>query len=180
MLAFDRLKEALLSWPNLNEWLFAFVVLLVYAVLALVINKRSQLFAFQRAKLSPFKTFLIIFIAIITPSLLEESLYRALLIPRVSEALLLPQQLSWMAVSLFLYVVSHPLIAWLFWPWSRTIFYRASFLMIVFILGLACSLLYYVSQSIWPAVMIHWFTIVSWKLFLGGPDFNLSKASQKT
>lgn len=174
-LVLNRLKEALLTWPTASEWGVTLVILLIYASLALVINWRFQLFEFKRSSLPLSNLVLLAFIAVITPSLLEESLYRALLIPRASESLAFSTQLAWNAFSLLLYVLSHPLIAWLVWPWSRHIFYRASFLIIVLLLGLACTFSYSFSESIWPAVLIHWFTIVSWKSFLGGPDFNLSK-----
>ncbi|MCA9838048.1 MAG: CPBP family intramembrane metalloprotease [Trueperaceae bacterium] len=179
----ERLKADLLTFPSWEIWLLCLGILALYAVIAFEINRRTGLFTFKRSSLPPYKLFSLFIIAIFSPSLLEESLYRGLFIPRVSEAFSQPSYAGLIGLSLFLYVAAHPLIAWLVWPWSRQIFYRPAFLAIVFLLGLACTLVYLISHSLWPAILIHWFTIVVWKLFYGGPDFgfdNSPKALVKT
>ncbi|MCI5125432.1 MAG: CPBP family intramembrane metalloprotease, partial [Candidatus Electrothrix sp. AR5] len=42
------------------------------------------------------------------------------------------------------------------------------FLVIVFCLGIVCSLAYILSRSLWVPIIIHWLTVVIWVLFLGG------------
>jgi predicted Abi (CAAX) family protease len=46
----------------------------------------------------------------------------------------------------------------------RTLLADPRFLVQVTLLGLACSLAYLVSGSIWPPVLIHWLTVVVWLL----------------
>ncbi len=176
--ALVRLKADLFSFPDFKTWLVCFGILAVYALMAFEINRRSGLFTLKRSSLPYPKRFSLVLIAIFSPSLLEESLYRGLLIPRFSEMFAQPSYAALIGLSLFLYVAAHPLIAWLIWPWSRQIFYRPAFLAIVFVLGLACTLAYLISHSLWPAVLIHWFTIVVWKLFYGGPDFGFGKSEK--
>lgn len=174
-LAIARLRADLSHWPNLYEWGLCLLIFATYALLALLINKRERLFSWQPSSLGPNQLALLGFIAFFSPSLLEESVYRGLLIPAPSESLGLTKQFLWIAVSLLLYVLAHPVIAWLLWPWARHIFYRKSFLLIVLLLGLACTTSYLATSSLWPAVFIHWFTIIVWKGFYAGPDFNLSR-----
>lgn len=175
----ERLKADLLTFPSWEIWLLCLGILALYAVIAFEINRRTGLFTFKRSSLSYPKRLALMLIAIFSPSLLEECLYRGLLIPRASEAYGLFSYLGMIAASLILYVLAHPLIAWLVWPWSRSMFYRPAFLAIVFVLGLACTGAYHISQSVWPAVLIHWFTIVVWKLFYGGPDFGFGQSTTK-
>jgi predicted Abi (CAAX) family protease len=174
----ERLKTDLTTFPSWEIWLPCLGILALYAITAFEINRRTGLFALKRSSLPYPKRFSLIIIAVFSPSLLEESLYRGLLIPRISETFSQPSYATLIGLSLFLYVISHPLIAWLVWPWSRQIFYKPAFLSIVFVLGLACTLVYLLSASLWPAVLIHWFTIVVWKLFYGGPDFGFGKSEK--
>lgn len=180
MLILNRLKESLTTFPSAGEWAFTLVILALYCLIALAINWRFKVFAFKPTNLPLPKAFLLVAIAIVTPSLLEESIYRGLLVPRASESMSFAVKQSWIAFSLLLYVGSHPLIAKLFWPWCKPIFYNPAFLLIVLVLGIACTTLYQFSQSLYPAVLIHWITIVAWKMIFGGPDFNLGKKEQNT
>ena len=59
------------------------------------------------------------------------------------------------ALALALFVLWHPAQVWLG-------------LLIAAALGLTCTLAWRMTGSIWPAVAIHWVTVVGWKAVLGG------------
>ena len=170
-----RLRTAFFTLPDLSGWLVTFLLFLVFALLAYLILRKSKLFTFSLIRLRPSQIGLLIVIAVFTPSLPEELLYRVLLLPHPSEGATPNVYLTWSVTSLVLFILAHPLLAWGAWPWARAIFYRPAFLLIVALLGVACTLAYYATGSLWAPVAIHWATIVGWKLFFGGPDFNLGQ-----
>jgi predicted Abi (CAAX) family protease len=73
-------------------------------------------------------------------------------------------QVPWVALSVGLFVAWHPLLAPTRRDPLRTLLKDPRFLVQVTLLGLACSLAYLVSGSIWPPVLIHWLTVVVWLL----------------
>jgi predicted Abi (CAAX) family protease len=102
------------------------------------------------------------------PALTEELLFRALLLPRRVTEISRTRLATTVAIALFLYVIAHPVNAWLFWPAAFPVFSSASYLTMAALLGLTCSAAYLMSGSIWPAVLIHWATVAAWILLLGG------------
>jgi len=104
-------------------------------------------------------------VVIILPSLAEELIFRALLVPRPDQAF--PFWRSIATITLF--VGWHPFQALTFGPpWSAA-FLTPSFLVAVFVLGATLTAIYRKTGSLWPCVAIHWLLVVSWKLFFGGP-----------
>ena len=177
MLLAERLRLAYTTLPSAQAWVVVCLILGIYAGLSLLIVRGSSVLKFQKGRLTVGQILALAAIAIFSPSLLEETLYRGLLLPHPTEGVALSESLLWHGISLSLFVLSHPFIARFVWPWSRFLFYNAGFLTIVCLLGLSTSFSYSYTGSIWPPVFIHWFTIVMWKSFFGGPDFNLSKSS---
>jgi len=60
-------------------------------------------------------------------------------------------------------------------PKVNPFFLNLNFLLIVFLLGITCSLGYILSRSIWVPVIIHWLTALVWLLFLGGGSLALAR-----
>ncbi len=169
----SRLTRCIVTLPTARGWLEAALTFAVFGLLALPIAIQTGLMTFSPSDLPLHNLLLLVGIAVFSPSLLEESLYRGLLLPDTAQTLSLGWY-GWVGLSLSAYVLAHPLVAWLLWPWARPIFYDPAFLLIVLLLGLCCTFIRLRSGSIWPAVLIHWLTVASWKLFFGGPDFNLA------
>jgi predicted Abi (CAAX) family protease len=168
----ERLSQAFLAVPTASGWLWTVLLFVCFAASSLVVLRLSGLFRFSPSRLPLRYNLLLFLIAFFTPSLPEEALYRALLLPPLDEA----RALFWIALSLFLYVIAHPLLAFLIMHSYRPIFYKPAFLLIVALLGISCTLAFYLTGSIWPPILIHWATIVLWKAFYSGPDFGLGKA----
>lgn len=107
-------------------------------------------------------------IAVLIPSLGEELLFRAALLPQPQPKSAIPK--SRLAVALVLFVLWHPLQALFTTDARAVVFLDPWFLLAVAALGLACSRIYWASNSIWPAVLLHWLAVVGWKALAGGPE----------
>ena len=171
----ERLQLALATGLSAEDWLITLGLTVVFAVLSLLIIRASGLFELRVIHFNLGQRLLIMLVAFFSPSLVEELVYRVLLLPHTLEAVTWETRLGWSLLSLSLYVLAHPFIARFLWSWSRRIFYRPSFLLIVTLLGVTCTAAYLLTGSVWSPVLIHWVTIVAWKFYLGGPDFGLSE-----
>mgnify|MGYP003873938711 CR=1 FL=1 len=89
------------------------------------------------------------------PALGEEIVFRVLLAGRS----------GWLrgALALAAFVLWHPVQVWLGLPMAQEVFTEPGFLLIVAALGLMCTCAWRMTGSAWPAVAIHWATVVAWK-----------------
>ncbi|NEO12443.1 MULTISPECIES: CPBP family glutamic-type intramembrane protease [unclassified Moorena] len=110
----------------------------------------------------------ILITALFTPAILEEIFFRVLLLPHPSENPSLISIYAWSTVSLFIFVIYHPLNAITFYPAARETFFKPMFLFLATLLGIICTIAYLQSGSIWTAVFIHWLFVVIWLIGLGG------------
>lgn len=99
----------------------------------------------------------------LTPALGEEILFRGLIIPRDRPAR------KWIALSVLLFVLWHPLQAIAFGPPWASAFLDPWFLAAVAALGLSLARIYRATRSLWPCILFHWLVVYVWKVFLGGP-----------
>jgi len=105
---------------------------------------------------------------LIKPALLEELFFRVLLLPRPGTAASRTQIALWAGVSLVLFIAWHPLNGRLFRPAALPLFTGPVFLTLAGLLGAACTLAYFTTQSVWPGTLIHWLAVAIWILCLGG------------
>jgi len=113
---------------------------------------------------------LLSFTLVVFPSLIEEAVFRGLLIPR--NAADRGRAAAAIAFSTAVFVAWHPFNALVFTP-SAAVFLNPWFLVIVTALGVTCGYAYVVSRSIWVPVIIHWTTVFAWVIFLGGRNLVL-------
>lgn len=107
------------------------------------------------------------------PSLLEEALFRGVLIPREVLKSGAAKATGAVVISTAAYVAWHPVNALAFNHTAIPLFLDPWFLMIVCALGITCGYSYVLSRSIWVPVIIHWATVTVWVLFLGGRNLVL-------
>lgn len=107
-------------------------------------------------------------IAVIIPSLGEELLFRAAILPKPEADAPLP--IKWMALSTILFVLWHPIQAPIYDGEFGAMMLNPFFLVAVALTGWACARLYWKTRSIWPAVALHWIVIMAWKALLDGPS----------
>ena len=70
-------------------------------------------------------------------------------------------------VSTALYIIAHPLLAYLVRPPAIRLFSHPAFLVAVAILGTICALAYRATGSVWAPVLCHWAAVAVWQS-LGG------------
>lgn len=116
---------------------------------------------------------LIILRLLVTPTIIEEVVYRGLLIPREIRqrgATWVALAIGWSTVP---YVVSHPLSALTLNPETSDYFLDPAFLVIITLLGVTCGHSYAVSRSLWCPIVIHWVTVLAWIFLFGGYELLL-------
>jgi predicted Abi (CAAX) family protease len=99
---------------------------------------------------------------LVLPALVEELIFRVALLPHPLEGEHGVALLAWIALSVGLFVLYHPLAARLWYPQARPVFDDPRFLVQCTLLGLACAVVYVVTGSLWPAVLIHWLAVLVW------------------
>jgi predicted Abi (CAAX) family protease len=155
-----------LATPPTREWRSTLLITTIYVLVALGANAMFGLF---QPSYNPGKHPILLALALVVfPTFLEESVFRGMLIPidtyqKGRKAIAFHTIVSALAFTLW-----HPLNALTINPSARAIFCDLRFLLIVFVLGIACAMVYIRSRSLWSAIMVHWITVVVWVMFLGG------------
>lgn len=162
-----RLTSAISTFPNLSSCWLTVVLLFVYGLLALILGFSTN---FLQWKVCSSRTLSvrIVTTSFFAPALLEEIFFRVLLLPYPLNKTPDNSWLWWAGLSLFLFVVYHPLNAFSFFPQGRKTFCNPIFLGLALGLGIVCTVIYGHSGSLWLPVLVHWLVVISWLLFLGG------------
>ena len=159
-------KTSPLQHPLLSTSLF-----ILFAVIALAIGFSTGLL--ELVSLESELIYILPLALFVFPSLFEEVVFRGLLIP--NDTLLKGYNiiLKRSVMSSVIFVIWHPLNALTINPGAKSFFLDPWFLLIVFVLGMVCSLGYIFSRSLWVPVIMHWITVLIWVLFLGGRNLVL-------
>ncbi|MDQ2696273.1 MAG: CPBP family glutamic-type intramembrane protease [Pseudomonadota bacterium] len=167
-LLLGRLRLAAGTWPGRRGWTKTALLAAAYGLTALPLGLAGGLLT-PGCTAAPGPALAFALASFIAPSLGEEMLFRVLPIPHASEAVEPRRRRAWAATALILFVLWHPLNAWLLKPWLGPLFYDPLFLLLAGLLGLACTVAYLRTGSLWPPVLIHWLAVLVWNLCLGGP-----------
>ena len=161
-----RILAATLSFPRLGDWLIALAVLVVYGVIALTLGFRNGFFRWQmpNQKRLGWKLLWLLF----SPALIEELIFRVIFLPYPSHDTLPNYWFLWALVGLILFILYHPLNALIFYRKAKPVFRRPIFLWLCGLLGLACTIAYFLTGSLWVIVLIHWSVVAVWLFGLGG------------
>ncbi len=153
-----RVTGALTTWPTSAEWLAVGLVYLVYVVGVLLFSGGNPgVIKFdQREIVHPVVMGIYVFIV---PALLEELGFRVLIYPREDESIRPLFRLFWLLAGWALFVLWHPLQA-MTWSPDRIEFLDGMFLGLTAWFGLCASAAYLLTQSIWPAVLLHWLVVL--------------------
>jgi predicted Abi (CAAX) family protease len=104
------------------------------------------------------------------PALVEEVLFRVLLLPQPGEGTSPGSLLAWSSLGLGLFVAYHPLAGRFWYPPGRRLFRQARFLLPCTLLGVICTVAYLVSGSLWLPVLLHAAVVITWLERLGGRE----------
>lgn len=160
-----KLKKSLL-WPASESWRQLFINLAWLAPLLLLVGFAGGLM--QWAPQFDLAMLKLAAIAVIIPSLGEELLFRAAILPKPEAEAPLP--IKWMVLSTLMFVLWHPIQAPIYGGAFGAMMLNPWFLVAVALTGFACARLYWETRSIWPAVALHWIVIMAWKALLDGPS----------
>lgn len=160
------LATGLGSWPDARASAEVAVLAAAFLPLALALGVAGGLLGPPpAAHVAAWRTMALPFLA---PGLLEEGVFRGLLLPHPRRSGLgVRRRARWWVGSLALYVAAHPLAAALARPAARGVFDSPAFLLEAALLGVAATALYERSGSLWPGVLLHGAVVAAW-LNLGG------------
>ncbi|MEY2978141.1 MAG: type II CAAX prenyl endopeptidase Rce1 family protein [Prochlorotrichaceae cyanobacterium] len=169
----QRLHSAFFTLPSLRDWALGLGLLLLYALIAIpwglglpwtVDKSRSSSFLRWQPVTAPLTIVTTLGIALIFPALMEELLFRVMLLPSPHH----PYFYGWAALALILFILAHPLNALLFFPHRKATFFNPLFLILAGLLGGLCTIAYQSSGSLWLPLLLHWIPVVLWLLCWGG------------
>jgi len=165
---FTRVFVALTTFPGLREVLIAMGILLLYGAIALPIGFSS---GFLHSTLSSHPLIpqgRAIAFAFLAPAFTEEFIFRVLPLPHLLERASAIAWILWGLLSLLLFILYHPLNALSFYRTGYPTFFNPIFLSLAALLGLACTIAYRLTGSLWVIAFIHWIVVSAWLFALGG------------
>ncbi len=143
------------------------VLIAGYSSMAAIIGFATGLF--ELGLPSTFEVLILPPILVLYPALIEELIFRGLLLPRSLTQASGLRRFAALSFSSLVFVAWHPFNHYLIGMSDTSLFIEPGFLVIVLMLGYLCGHLYLRTQSLWPAIAVHWATTVVWNLFLGRP-----------
>lgn len=147
------------------------LLFIVFAVASLAIGFPTGLLNYD--VLDSNLVYILPFALFLFPSLFEEVIFRGLIIPNDTANKGTKHILLYSLMSSAIFVLWHPVNALTINPGATRFFLDPWFLVIVFILGMVCSLGYIFSRSLWVPIIMHWLTVVVWVFLLGGRNLIL-------
>lgn len=165
------LKLGFLAKPGSNFNMGLGLLLIVYFVLAMFIGFGFGLFEFR--PLQDKAVLYLPFSLLIFPSILEETFFRGLLIPRNTEQKGTKASIFAVCLSTIIFVTWHPINALAINPNAKSFALNPIFLTITTLLSITCGIFYIKSKSLWAPILIHWITVLIWVTLLGGRNLVL-------
>lgn len=162
------IQIACTTWPTNAIWWKCGFVFSGFAALALLIGFQFNFLHVAQTAIPWTEQVMIAGVLFIAPSLLEEVVFRGMLISHPREGALRITLVSQTCFSIVAFVLWHPFNGWAFSPAVWPIFTDPIFLILATLFGLTTTTTYYLSSSIWPPVFIHWLIIMGWVLYFGG------------
>jgi predicted Abi (CAAX) family protease len=163
-----RFLTAATVFPTLQGWLWVAGITLVYGAIALPLGLASGFLQWEVAIDNGKQLAIGMFYVFLGPAFTEELLFRVLLLPHPTEGVSLLAWLLWAILSLLFFLVYHPLNAHWFYPPGYPTFFQPMFLLLAGLLGVACTVVYALTGSLWGMVLIHWLVVMVWLFGLGG------------
>jgi predicted Abi (CAAX) family protease len=153
--------------PHWIDWLIAIASLATYAAIAVPWGFRQGFLQWQRWPMRRSQDWKMGAKLFFMPALVEELLFRVLLLPAPFAATWLGG-LVWSAVGLVLFVLYHPLNALTFYRAGNPTFFDRRFLTLAAFLGVTCTITYWLTCSVLLIALIHWLAVWIWLRNMGG------------
>lgn len=165
--------------PTAIDWLITLAVLLGFSGLAFAITQTAYIasplssatpfLSWQPSPLPWHQSLLTLIRFLFVPALLKEYIFRVLLIPYPKPWVSTFTWWSWALLALGIYMVYHLLAARFRRSKAAT---SPILLVLVALLGLACTIAYRYTGSLWMITVIHWAAVSIWWLLLGGQQWH--------
>ncbi len=162
MVLLRRLRISLTTWPGSAQWGECLAVSVAALGVIAAIAWTFHLIHWQ-PRLAGWPLHLVM--AMLVPALSEELVFRGVLIPGRGEG---QHPVRLIAFGLLAFVAWHVIEATTILP-NASLFLHPAFLCCAGLLGGACALMRYRTESLWPAVLLHGVTVFLWQALLGGP-----------
>jgi len=171
---FHYLKTNLITGLKTAPWrraILSISLFAIFTVIALAIGLSTGLLSYE--VIDSELIYVLPFTLFVFPSLFEELIFRGLIIPNDTASNGVKSILFYSLLSTSLFIIWHPLNALTINTTAQEFFLDPWFLVIVFVLGMACSLGYIFSRSLWVPIIMHWLTVMAWVFLLGGRNLIL-------
>ncbi|MBN1253847.1 MAG: CPBP family intramembrane metalloprotease [Deltaproteobacteria bacterium] len=154
--------------PKGPDLLFSFVVFVLYMAVALPIGFYSGFFEIEILRTDMWVMITLPISLFFMPSLVEEMVFRGLLIPHKSRGVSKRFLLLYSLFSIVVFIAWHPINAMTINPPAYSIFTNPMFLGLAALMAIACTITYLRTGSLWVPVAIHWLTVLAWVFLLSG------------
>lgn len=163
-----RLVKAATTFPTVQDGVLMVQLLGLYGLVALPVALTSGFTTVELADLTWAKQTLLLLRVWLFPALIEEGIWRVLLLPHKTEQVSDRQRWLIGLPVLALFVSIHPLNGTTLYTDALSVFTDPVFLCLTTLLGLVCTVAYWRSGSWWVSTMMHWAIVVVWLLGFGG------------
>lgn len=164
---FTRILGAV-NLPTLEDWSMALWVLLIYGAIALPVGFSQRFLQFQPLHASGQHYLLLAMRLFFMPALFEEFIFRVLLLPYPRAGITGQMWIVWAVFSLILFIAYHPFNAKTFYKPGNPTFFDPVFLTLTGLLGIACTVAYFLTGSLLIITLIHWVVTTLWLTLFGG------------
>ncbi len=172
----DRLQDlrrGLRTLPKAEDAPFLVGAILLYAAAAAAVGFSTGYFSISFLDASPSLMLFLPFTLFVMPCLLEEIVFRGLMLPHPSRKLNARTLALYAVVSISAFTLWHPLNALTINQAAQSVFTDLRFLFIAGLMAVCCTAAYLRTGSLWVSILIHWLTVLVWVFFLGGRNLVL-------
>ncbi|HSM83243.1 MAG TPA: CPBP family glutamic-type intramembrane protease, partial [Nodosilinea sp.] len=166
--AVQRFADAVTVPLNLVNGLLGLGALGLYGAIALPFGRKTRFLTRQDAVDHPWPMALSALRIFCIPALLEEVVFRVMLLPHPKEGVPGGQWMLWAVVSLTLFLLYHLLLGKTTYRAANDTLSDRRFLTLAGWLGLVLTGVYWITGSLWPIVLIHWAVVMVWIYRYGG------------
>ncbi len=166
--AVQRFADAVTVPLNLFSGLLSLVALGLYGAIAIPYGLKTRFLKRQNVWDRPLPMALSALRVFLIPALLEEIVFRVMLLPHPTEGIPGSQWILWAILSLILFLLYHLLLGRTTYRVARDTLGDRRFLTLAGWLGLVLSGVYWITGSLWPPVFIHWAVVMVWIYQYGG------------
>lgn len=156
-------------FPSWSGWAIALLGAALFGAIAYGLGKRSGFLQWNPWSAPWYRKLLLALKLLFMPALLEEYIFRVLLLPEPGRTSV-SEPIWWICAVLVLglFVAYHLVNSKYFYTVAKPTFFNPNFLILATLLGLICTIVYRITGSLWTITAIHWIAVCLWLLFWGG------------